>query len=249
MSNESNSVVLLAAQARDRLATKVVAFVDAYVFVLESSLVIRKELLELASKADGKMPIEIPYKSMMGAMFRLTDLLQKTGTEFEEYFRAILFVDLISSTESYFSDLVRAVIKNYPMKAARIQFELQDIIEAADVDELVARAADIFIHRLMYEKPEDYLEKICAVLSIKPDPIEKFWPSFVEAKARRDLGVHNNWICNQTYIRKTGSLGLNLSVKEGEKLSPKNREYCESVTAAIFAISNAFHEQIVEKYS
>lgn len=248
MSTEPN-VIALANEAYERVATKVVAFSEAYIFVLEGSVKLRQTLRELADTSAENEPVTIEPKSMMASMLRLSRLLAKSEMEFEEYFRSILFVDLISSTESYFSDLIRAVIRQYPQKAGRIQFYLVDILNAADKNELVARAADTYVQKLMYEKPEDYLEKLCDILAISAEPVKEKWPEFIEAKARRDLGVHNKWTCNSTYIRKVTAAGLAFTGMEGDRMSPKDLEYCEGITEAILKIAGSIHRQVVEKYS
>ena len=169
--------------------------------------------------------------------------------ETSEYFRSILFVDLISSTEVFFADLIRAVVAEYPHKIGRIQFELKDVLEASSPSELVLRAAEEFIHKLMYEKPEDYLEKMCNTLSIEVDQIKPYWSKYIEAKARRDLGVHNNWKCNKTYLRKVAAVHLDVEATEGMMMSPKDRDYCSSVTENITKICEAMSRLVQEKHS
>jgi hypothetical protein len=101
----------------------------------------------------------------------------------------------------------------------------------------------------MYEKPEDYLKKICTILSIESKQIEPFWPYYIEAKARRDVGVHNNWKCNETYLRKTAKLDFEISQKIGGSLVPSNTEYCNKVHDNIIFIANEIADQILEKHS
>jgi hypothetical protein len=99
----------------------------------------------------------------------------------------------------------------------------------------------------MYEKPNQYLNKICDLLSIDSEELKEHWPTYIEAKARRDLGVHNSWLCNSVYMRKISEAGLDNKYKEGEELFPSDREYCKNVVLSIFTISNIIMRLVLEK--
>lgn len=113
-----------------------------------------------------------------------------------------MFLNVISEMEIYFSTLIQIIVREHPKKLGSASFQLTDIIDSESTDVLIERASGEFINKLMYKKPMDYLECICELLSIDMANYLEMWPAFVEAKARRDLGVHNSWICNSTYLRK-----------------------------------------------
>src|SRR4030043_1401636 len=213
--SKKSKLVVRVQEAHQKLLLKVLTFSEAYIFVLEGSAQSARKLKSLAKESSEKKRFTIDPKTIQASFVRLSHLLRNHGMETSEYFRSILFVDLISSTEVFFADLIRAVVAEYPHKIGRIQFELKDVLEASSPSELVLRAAEEFIHKLMYEKPEDYLEKMCNTLSIEVDQIKPYWSKYIEAKARRDLGVHNNWKCNKTYLRKVAAGPLDGEATEG----------------------------------
>lgn len=120
----------------------------------------------------------------------------------ESVFASTGLISLVSEVEHFFSNAVATALRMYPGKMGNQTFRLSEILSASSTDELVDRAASGVMHELMYEKPLDYLSGLCEILSIKKERLSQPWLSFVEIKARRDLGVHNNWVVNQIYLRK-----------------------------------------------
>ncbi|MCK4359314.1 MAG: hypothetical protein KAW92_11345 [Candidatus Cloacimonetes bacterium] len=234
-----------AKKAHQKLMLKVLAYSEAYIFVLEAEKMSLRNLAAIASKGSN----ENVDDTIHGSYLRLNNILKKYKIRPSQYYRSILFVDLIASVELFFVELIKAAIVEHPQKVGDSKFELKEVLRGLTVDELIERCANDFIHKLMYEKPEDYLEKMCSVLSIDSGEVAPFWPRFIEAKARRDLGVHNNWICNDLYIRKTkGLLGIQVA-KRDEILLPCDRDYCNEVNGTIVNLSKTMIEMIYKKHS
>lgn len=175
---------------------------------------------------------------------RLDQVLREHGTNVEDHFLSILFIDLISEVEIYLAALVRAVIAKNPHKVGNIQFKLSDVLESPTHEELITRASDAYLNGVMFKKPAEYLSDISQILSIDPSVISDQWPNYIEAKARRDLGVHNNWICNETYLRKIKEAGLTSIYKIGDTVRP-DTDYLRQLASLIDTISlrlaNAVH--------
>lgn len=222
-----------------KLARKVSAYQEAYIFYLEAEILARRNLAM-------ETPDNI-HNTIQGSYLRLFHCVKESGVTPAEYYRGVLFVDLISSTEQFFSELLKAVFIAYPKKIGNVTVGLAEIIDGTSTAELVERCADEQIYRLMYEKPEDYLKKLCQLLSVDFERISPYWPTYIEAKARRDIGVHNEWICNATYFRKTSLLGEGFKV--GDKMVPADREYCSSVVDCIISIASEFVAMLEIKYS
>ena len=100
----------------------------------------------------------------------------------------------------------------------------------------------------MYEKPLDYLNRIASLLSIDQKQLEHLWPIFIEAKARRDVGVHNGWICNAIYLRKTKEAGIKATSKLGDSLLPCDDEYINSVASALDKLADLIADQVSSKH-
>lgn len=162
---------------------------------------------------------------------------------------SVFFVDVVSEIEIYLSTLIQIVIIQHPKKLGSANFSLKDIIDSESVEELVARAADEYINKLVYKKPMEYLDSICETLSLNKQDIDKLWLHFIEAKARRDLGVHNSWICNSTYLRKLKEADINTNAVEGDLMTPTNMEYLDEMTDKLGELVGRIASQLEKKHS
>jgi hypothetical protein len=155
---------------------------------------------------------------------------------------------MISSLELFFQEAISGVLQAYPKKIGSVQFKLSQILDAGTTDELISRAAEEYIIKLMYKKPLEYLEEITRLLSIHSASILPFWPTFIEAKARRDLGMHNGWKCNSTYIRKLEESGIPCSFQVGDDTFPYDDTYMNGVGNALEEISKAIFKELDRVY-
>jgi len=166
----------------------------------------------------------------------------------QDYYRANLFYSQVSGLELFFQRVIRSLIAAYPAKIGSVQFRLAQIIEAPTLDSLIDQAADEYLNKLMYKKPAEYMGEVCSLLAIDENRLAGFWSAFVEAKARRDVGIHNNWICNDVYLRKIREVGLTPTVELGESLVPSTNDYMFNATDSLRAIAQEIYVAILEKY-
>lgn len=145
---------------------------------------------------------------------------RQADLSFETFFASTNVIALVSEVEHFFGNAVSTALRLYPGKMGSHSFRLTEILAVSSTDELVERAASATMHELMYEKPLDYLVGLCNILSIEKKSLERHWPDFVELKARRDLGVHNDWIVNAIYLRKIKEAGLGQAPVLGTRLAP-----------------------------
>lgn len=160
----------------------------------------------------------------------------------ENYLVAQLFIAHISAFELFLQDLITVVVKKYPQKIGSVQFRLSEVLQASDTEELVYRAAEEILNKLTYKKPGEYLKEVCELLSVEPSLVSETWPKFIEAKARRDLGVHNGWVCNQIYLRKLSESQIASELKLGDLSVPKDFRYLNAVSESLYSLSNTFYE-------
>lgn len=232
MSSEGNPVLESVYHAYDRLLSRVLGLQSGYIVILEA----------LSASFKG-------HEALTKAFGQLDDSLKHVEVDSKGYFLSILFLDLITEVEIYLSSVVKAVITQYPRKLGATNFTLVEVMDARSIDDLTTRASDEFLNKLMYKKPSDYLDSICEILSIDKEPILPYWSSYVEAKARRDLGVHNGWICNATYLRKIHEAGLSADVQEGDLMVPQYDGYIDQLLGELRNISSSITTQVMEKYS
>jgi hypothetical protein len=168
----------------------------------KTSAIYRAALLLLQAEASSGANEELRE-----AFENLADRLEPSQLTPDNYFAGLLLVSAISETEMYFVDVLRRIVVEFPKKLGSTTFRLADILDKSR-DELVLLAAEESLNRLMYKKPSEYLADLGDLLSIDTVPLKTAWPSFVEAKARRDLGIHNAWRVNATYRRKIAEADL-----------------------------------------
>lgn len=83
------------------------------------------------------------------------------------------------------------------------------------------------------------------ILSINTNEFAIDWKYFIEAKARRDLGVHNGWKINDTYIRKVKEIGID---QIPSTITP-DFKYVEELVKCCLRLTDKIKEQIINKYS
>ncbi len=185
---------------------------------------------------------------LLTAHANLTERVTPIYEDARSYFTARLFISHISAFKIFLQKIVALVIQKHPKKVGSIEFRLSDTLDASSNAELVQRATDEFLNRIMYKKPHEYLSDLCGLLSINKAFFESGWKIFSEAKARRDLGVHNAWICNATYHRKVAEAGSRTALKIGESAVPNDALYVQPLLDALLALSETISEAVVSKH-
>jgi hypothetical protein len=221
------------------------ACMDAYQRLLHETLAFtaaRLYLLQInVAASQGVTPIKEAHDAFVAK-------LQPQYETPYRYFIERSFISLVASFELFLQDIVTTIVAAYPKKIGQIGFKLAEILDAADSDELVRRGIEDTFNKLMYKKPMEYLGEITSLLSIDEAPLLLRWPIFVEAKARRDLGVHNGWRCNAIYIRKLTEVGLTPTIAQGDSAFPHDNKYLEAVEETFDDLATLIIEAVIAKY-
>jgi hypothetical protein len=125
----------------------------------------------------------------------------------QPYIRSQLFIALAAELEDYFLSLLIRVLEANPDKAHDRTITLQDALNLGSIEAIISASVRTEINGLFYKKPLEYRKRIDQILMMPPNVLDPYWVSFVELKARRDLGVHGNWNQNETYLRKLSEAG------------------------------------------
>lgn len=176
------------------------------------------------------------------AYIALNDSLM-SKTNVDKYISGLILILLVREVEQYFIDILKLIIQKYPEKIGSINIPINDVIKLSK-QEIIYFAAEKYLNEIMYKRPSEYLDEICKLCSIKRQKIEIFWNYFVEAKARRDLGIHNNWIVNNIYICKIKEPSFQI----GESAEPETN-YIMEMHDYCTKLIDKFTEEIIEKYS
>ena len=165
----------------------------------------------------------------------------------ENYLIAHLFIGHISSFELFLQDLTTVVLRKFPKKIGSHTLKLSEVLEYDEIDDIVFRAAEEVLYKISYKKPLEYLKDICELLSFDSAKIETDWSIFVEAKARRDLGVHAGWICNDTYVRKLAESRLSSSLRPGDLAIPTDYAYLRNVTNSLYRMAGLLYRNTTDR--
>lgn len=159
---------------------------------------------------------------------KLGGYLSTYDLSIDHFFAGMLLTNLITEVENFLIDVTQAILLRYPKKLGNIQFKLSDIMDKSR-EEIVGAASEQYLNKLMYKKPNEYLLDLCKVLSIDEVAVRSVWPYYVEIKARRDLGTHNKWQKNDTYIRKITDIGLDPDNYQGPQMCPDHNYLFEAM--------------------
>lgn len=166
-----------------------------------------------------------------------------------EYFLSLLFVEEIAAFELCVFDFCRIILQLHPKKLGlKTTFSLDEILDLNSLRAIIDKAIDRHLNEISYSKPLDYLENICAILSFDKSDIESDWKVYIEAKARRDLGIHNGWICNELYLKKLKEADIKTEgIVLSASLLPK-KEYIGEVSAATVRIVRFISIHCMKKF-
>lgn len=154
-------------------------------------------------------------KVLMDEYVEFEECLKELYTDFKgdfhsevvkKHMRSMCFINLVSAFEEYLVEMCTLALKKYPHK---ISGEHVDFKKAIDMsrDELIEYKAKEHLNKIMYMAPKEYLKALCQLLSVDPSSLSETFIKYIEIKARRDLGVHNDWRKNETYERKVKDSG------------------------------------------
>ncbi len=113
------------------------------------------------------------------------------------------FQQFVSIFETYLIDLIRLWLTAHPESLGGRKVDFKTVLEAADKDAITAAVVGRELNELAYEKPAGwfaYLDQRAALGCPSADQVERI----AEAKATRDVLVHNRGMANRTYLVKAG---------------------------------------------
>ncbi|PEL97812.1 hypothetical protein CN602_23355 [Bacillus cereus] len=162
------------------------------------------------------------------------------------FLRSQLFIALIASIEDYLSQIMKEILVSYPEKISVKTTDSSNIINSADVKEIIEMMAEKHITDSLYKKPEEYKKSLIEIISADKDLLNNYWDSFIEMKATRDAGMHGGWKSNSIYIRKAGSKSRTNKIGE---LLPITVDYFNESVNVCKGVVNVIHSHVKEKFN
>jgi hypothetical protein len=134
-----------------------------------------------------------------------TDLVRLSKGYVARQLREATFVQFVSLFETFFFDLLRLWLVAHPRTLLGKQVDFQTVLDAAEVSDIVRHVADRELNELTYKKPADWFRYLDGRVKVGC-PTAAEIDRFAEAKASRDVLVHNRGTTNRTYLTKAGPL-------------------------------------------
>lgn len=138
-----------------------------------------------------------------GSTTSQVELVSKAIGYIDKQLAEAVFIQFLSQFEIFVVDLLRLWLVEYPRSLGNKQISFKQILDSVDKDAIVVLMVDKEINELLYERPTTWFEYLEEKLKIDPprsDAIERI----AEAKATRDVIVHNRGIVNKIYEIKSG---------------------------------------------
>lgn len=138
-----------------------------------------------------------------GTMTTQSLLSSKARGYVAEQLAEATFQQFISIFESFFFDLLRLWLLAYPQNLIGKKVNFKAVLDAPDKDAITFLVVSKELNEILYDRPTGwfaYLEDKAKLGCPKPDEIDRI----AEAKASRDVLVHNRGVASKTYELKAG---------------------------------------------
>lgn len=173
-----------------------------------------------------------------GTVATQVDLSAEARGYVSEQLTGATFQQFISTFENFFFDLLRLWLMAYPRGLVGKKVDFKDVLDAPDKDSITLVVVNKELNEILYERPAGwfaYLEDRVKLGCPTAGEIDRI----TEAKASRDVLVHNRGIAGKLYESKAGNLAR---FKDGEKIDiPEHyhRETWELIRKVVTDVSNA----------
>ncbi len=160
---------------------------------------------------------------------------------------SLCFSSLVSAFEDYIIEIMKLTFRINPEKLNKIKCDY-GVFKSLSEDELFDYLVNEGVASLTFGSPKEYINKLCKLLCLDKKKIEHLLKQYIEIKARRDTGVHNNWVKDQRYEKKLLEAGI--SSEEKEYLIPDLDYFRYSFNLCgklVKLISNNFSTQILKE--
>jgi len=115
------------------------------------------------------------------------------------------FQKFVTVFENFFFDLLRLWLVAHPRSLGGKKVEFHRILDAPDIGAVTLHVVNHELNEVLYDRPKAWFEYLEDKVKLGC-PSEAEIEQITEAKASRDVLVHNRGIANKTYLSKSGNL-------------------------------------------
>lgn len=193
---------------------------------------------DLVEKAVNEGETFAFHNPVTGTATSQADLVSRGRRYVKEQLAEASFQQFISIFESFLFDLLRLWLSAYPQSLAKKRVEVQTILDAPDRDALLYEIVGREFNERAYDRPAEwfrYLEERANLGHPAPDEIERI----AEAKATRDVLVHNRGVANRIYETKAGRLARYASGERIDVTESYHRQVWSLLRKVVAEVSDA----------
>lgn len=176
------------------------------------------------------------------AILKLVEQTQRFGLYAQSLIAAIAI------TEGYFFQIASMTLRWHPEKlkaggtGAEDSISLDDLLASTGIEDLLSKLANKRLMSIFYQSPEKYFQQLEKLLSVELE--EKLKDKYIEAKATRDILVHNEGIANDLYLKRAKK---NARAARGEVI-PLDKKYFEQTVRCMKSLVRSIYSQTLKKY-
>jgi len=173
-----------------------------------------------------------------GTLTTQVDLATKARGYVAQQITEATFQQFVSIFENFFFDLLRLWLTAYPQSLGGKKVDFKAVLDAADKAEITQLVVSKELNEILYDRPTGWFAYLEDKVKLGC-PSENEKERIAEAKASRDVLVHNRGIASKTYEAKAGNLAR---FKDGDKIEiPEyyHRETWELIRKMVAEISDA----------
>lgn len=159
---------------------------------------------------EGNPKLYDAYKNLESFLEKHTPEISQNGIRHDlvdKHMPSLCFSSLVSAFEDYIIEITRLVYKLKPENLDKIKCDY-GTFKSSSTDELWDLLVTEGLASLTFGSAKEYINKFCKLTSIDKKIIEPKIKPYIEIKARRDTGVHNNWLKDSRYEKKLKEVGI-----------------------------------------
>jgi hypothetical protein len=159
----------------------------------------------LAGQALSSNPTLAFQNPVTGTTVSGSQLITRAAGYVADHLSSATFQQFLSIFEVFVGDLLRLWLTAFPRAVGGKTVKLEEALDAGDLPTLIARLVDHEIAEVTYKSPRtvfQYLERRIGL----PLPSAAKIDQLAEAKAARDVLIHNRGVVDAGYLTKAGTL-------------------------------------------
>jgi hypothetical protein len=176
--------------------------------------------------------------AVTGTISTQTEVAHKSQEYVSRQLAEATFQQFISIFESFFFDLLRLWLTTFPQNLIGRKVDFKTILEASDKDAIILIAVGKELNEVLYERPRAWFAYLDDKVKLGCPTVEEI-DRIAEAKASRDVLVHNRGIAGKLYEAKAGRFARFQDGDQMDISEPYHRETWELLRKVVADVSNA----------